>query len=174
MKKSILNIITICLLFSVINLEAQVPTPANTQENAIILLGATAHLGNGEVINNSLVAFDNGKITHVSSVDDSGLNLSDYKVFDVKTKHIYPGLILPSVGLGLVEVGSVKATVDAAEIGTYNPNVRSIVAYNTDSETIPVLRSNGILLAQVTPVGGVISGTSSSTARCMELGGCCL
>jgi hypothetical protein len=34
------------------------------------------------------------------------------------------------------------------------------VAYNTDSEVIPTVRSNGVLVAQVTP-GGVISGSSS-------------
>jgi hypothetical protein len=47
------------------------------------------------------------------------------------------------------------------KIGQYNPNIRSIVAYNTDSEVIPTFRSNGVLVAQVTPVSGVISGSSS-------------
>jgi hypothetical protein len=47
------------------------------------------------------------------------------------------------------------------EIGDLNPNVRSIVAYNTDSRVINVLRSNGVLLANVVPEGGIISGSSS-------------
>ncbi len=161
MKKVILSTILICFLFSIIKLEAQVPVPAPKQEKAIILIGSIAHLGNGEVINNSIIAFNNGKITHVGDASNHSLNLSSYKVINVEGKHIYPGLILPNVGLGLVEVGSVKATVDAAEIGSFNPNVRSIIAYNTDSEVIPTLRSNGILLAQVTPSGGTISGSSS-------------
>lgn len=161
MKTGIINIIFICFLFSIVKLEAQVPVPAPPQEKAIILIGATAHLGNGEVINNSIVAFNNGKITYVADASGHGLDLSAYKVIDVKGKHVYPGLILANVALGLVEIGSVKATVDAVEIGTYNPNVRSIVAYNTDSEVIPTLRSNGILLAQITPGGGIISGSSS-------------
>jgi hypothetical protein len=63
--------------------------------------------------------------------------------------------------LGLVEVNSVRATIDASEIGTMNPNIRSIVAYNTDSKVINTLRTNGILLANVIPAGGIISGSSS-------------
>jgi hypothetical protein len=39
--------------------------------------------------------------------------------------------------------------------------VRSVVAYNTDSKVINTLRSNGILIANVIPDGGIISGSSS-------------
>ena len=45
--------------------------------------------------------------------------------------------------------------------GSFNPNVRSLIAYNTDSDVIPTIRSNGVLLAQITPGGGMVSGTSS-------------
>jgi len=43
-----------------------------------------------------------------------------------------------------------------------NPNVKSIVAYNTDSRIINTLRSNGILLANIAPQGSLIAGTSST------------
>jgi hypothetical protein len=36
-----------------------------------------------------------------------------------------------------------------------------MVAYNTDSHAIPVVRSNGVLIAQVVPSGGLLSGTST-------------
>lgn len=160
MKTKALSIIII-FIFITGKMNAQVPAPAPSQEKGIILIGATAHLGNGQLISNSAIAFVKGKITLVSGSNNQNLDLSAYKVIDVKGKHVYPGLILANVSLGLVEVGSVRATVDAAEIGVFNPNVRSIVAYNTDSEVIPTLRSNGILLAQITPAGGTISGTSS-------------
>jgi hypothetical protein len=42
-----------------------------------------------------------------------------------------------------------------------NPNVRSIIAYNTDSKVINTLRPNGVLLASVVPEGGMLSGQSS-------------
>ena len=50
---------------------------------------------------------------------------------------------------------------DNDETGGLNPNVRSLVAYNTDSEIPPTFRFNGILMAESTPSGGRISGTSS-------------
>jgi hypothetical protein len=50
----------------------------------------------------------------------------------------------------LNEIAAVRTTHDYAEDGQYNPNIRSIVAYNTDSEVIPTVRSNGVLVAQVT------------------------
>ena len=74
---------------------------------------------------------------------------------------MYPGFILPDSDLGLNEVGAVRATVDDTETGTLNPSVRSLVAYNTDSELIPTLRFNGVLIAQVSPGGGIVSGRSS-------------
>jgi hypothetical protein len=63
--------------------------------------------------------------------------------------------------LGLSEIEAARATNDYADIGTYNPNLRALVAYNTDSDVIPTVRSNGVLLAQIAPQGGTISGTSS-------------
>src|SRR3546814_11404648 len=82
-------------------------------------------------------------------------------VVDATGKHVYPGFIAPNTNLGLVEVEAVRATVDDAEVGENNAHVRSLVAYNTDSKVINTLRSNGVLLAQVTPQGGLVSGQSS-------------
>ncbi|WP_236704816.1 amidohydrolase family protein [Hymenobacter sp. AT01-02] len=76
-------------------------------------------------------------------------------------QEIYPGLILPNTTLGLTEVEAIRATVDEQEVGILNPNVRSIIAYNTDSDILPTVRTNGVLLAQVTPRGGMLSGQSS-------------
>jgi hypothetical protein len=39
--------------------------------------------------------------------------------------------------------------------------VRSIIAYNAESKLVETTRPNGVLLAQITPRGGRISGTSS-------------
>ena len=76
-------------------------------------------------------------------------------------KHIYPGFIALNSTLGLVEVDAVRASDDESEIGTFNPNIRSIIAYNAESKIIETMRLNGVLLAQVTPRGGVVSGSSS-------------
>jgi imidazolonepropionase-like amidohydrolase len=63
--------------------------------------------------------------------------------------------------LGLQEIGAVRATRDDAEVGTFKPHVRSIIAFNTDSEVTPTVRTNGVLMGQITPRGGTISGSSS-------------
>lgn len=139
---------------------AQAPPPSKAQEKPILLTGGTAHLGNGTVIENSVIGFDNGKITIVSESTESN-NTEGYEVIQVDGKHIYPGFILPNSRVGLEEVGAVRAMLDRAEIGGFNPNVRSVISYNTDSEYIPTFRFNGVLLAETTPIGGFVSGTSS-------------
>ncbi|QCR21289.1 amidohydrolase family protein [Pontibacter sp. SGAir0037] len=138
---------------------AQVPAPAPKQGKPVLLKGATLHVGNGTVVENAVVGFDNGKITYAGP--QSGANLSGYEVVDVTGQHIYPGLILPNTNLGLNEIESVRATIDWREVGDLNPNVRSVVAYNTDSDIIPTVRANGVLLSQLVPVGGTVSGSSS-------------
>ena len=140
--------------------EAQVPVPAPEQASPILLKGGIAHLGNGQVIENSLIGFDKGKLTLVAAAG-TAVDESSYRVIDVSGKHVYPGFIIPNSQLGLVEVSSVRAMTDNAERGAINPNVRSLIAYNTDSEHLPTMRFNGILVAEATPSGGSISGTSS-------------
>ena len=153
-----LILIALCSFLSA-QVWAQVSAPAPPQNQPIALKGATAHIGNGQVVDNSLILFNEGKIVSVGSASDEVP--SGYEVIDVSGKHAYPGLILPASDLGLAEISAVRATVDRGEQGQLNPNVRSIIAYNTDSEVTPTLRFNGILTAQVAPVGGLISGSSS-------------
>ena len=133
------------------------PTPAGKQTGSIVFHNANIHIGNGELLENATIAFEGGKITRMGYFKMAWQE-SD---IDLKGKHIYPGFILPNSNLGLTEVDSVKATVDSKETGQNNANVRSIIAYNTDSELPPTLKFNGILLAQTTPEGGLISGLSS-------------
>lgn len=140
---------------------AQVPQPVAPQQKPVLLMNGVAHIGNGEVIENSVVAFENGKITMVGDARTVRLDMSRFEVINIEGKHVYPGLILPNTPLGLEDISAVRATLDYEEVGDLNPNVRALVAYNTDSEVIPTLRFNGILLAQATPQGGVIAGSSS-------------
>ncbi|SHJ81198.1 Imidazolonepropionase [Hymenobacter daecheongensis DSM 21074] len=140
---------------------AQVPTPAPAQSKPLLLMGGTLHVGNGTVIPDATVAFDKGRLTYAGPQAGFTQDKSGYEVVDVKGQQIYPGLILPNTTLGLTEVEAIRATVDEAEVGAINPNVRALIAYNTDSDILPTVRTNGVLLAQITPRGGVISGQSS-------------
>src|SRR4029079_11045431 len=82
------------------------------------------------------------------------------ETIDLNGKRVYPGLFESLNDVGLVEINSIRASIDAQEIGQLNPNVRAIVAVNPDSEIIPVTRSNGVLLSLTAPYGGLISGRS--------------
>lgn len=135
-------------------------SPAKPQGKPIVITGATIHVGNGQVIENGYIAFNKGKITAVGTGAAPAMAGAD--VIDAAGKQIYPGFIAPCTTLGLVEIEEgARGTVDDEETGELNPNVRSLVAFNTDSKVIPTVRSNGILLAQPTPGGGIISGESS-------------
>ena len=149
--------VSACLLTS----EAQNPVVAPAQVKPVILSGGIIHTGTGEVIDNGLVAFSNGKILYVGKTADFKGDRTNSDVIDVSGKHVYPGLIYPNTSLGLIEISGVDVTVDNRETGDLNPNVRSIVAYNTDSHVIPVVRSNGVLIAQIVPEGTLLPGTSS-------------
>ena len=140
---------------------AQSPVVAPAQKKPVMLVGGTIHTGTGEVIDNGIIAFTGGKITFVGKAVDYTSDRNNSEVIDVTGKQVYPGLIFPNTSLGLVEIGGVDVTVDNMEIGDLNPNVRSIVAYNTDSHVIPVVRSNGVLIAQIVPTGTLLPGTSS-------------
>lgn len=158
--KKIIYIVLIAVVTG-FSAHAQVPEPVAAQQKPIILMNGTAHIGNGEVIENSVVAFENGKITLVGDARTVRLDMSGFEVINIEGKHVYPGLILPNTPLGLEDISAVRATLDVEEVGDLNPNVRALVAYNTDSEMIPTLRFNGILLAQTTPQGDLIAGSSS-------------
>jgi len=133
--------------------------PAPEYKGLLFLKNGTVHVGNGQVLENTTIQINNGKIEKIGQ--NLPIPMDDVKVFDVSGKHIYPGLILSSSTLGLVEVNSVRATIDHTEIGEINPSIRSIVAYNTDSKVINTLKTNGILMANIVPDGGLISGSSS-------------
>lgn len=131
--------------------------PAPDQQGTITIQAATLHIGNGTVIENGSISFEKGRITYVGPQAPE----SNGKVIDAKGKHVYPGFIAPITNLGFAEVEAVRATLDYAEVGDLNAHVRALIAYNTDSKVINTVRSNGVLLAQVTPQGGLISGQSS-------------
>lgn len=155
MKKIIYSLL---FFFVVANSTAQ-QTPADKQTTAISIEGATAHLGNGQVIENSLIMFNDGKITFVGSAMTKIARQGT--IINAKGKHVYPGFIAANASLGLVEIDAVKASVDLDEVGTNNPHIRSLIAYNAESRVVESMRPNGVLMAQVTPRGGLISGTSS-------------
>lgn len=160
-KKIILSLVALIMSgAAMVKTYAQNEAPGKPQSKPIALTGATIHQGNGEVITNGTLVFDKGIITAIGGAEIQ-YDRDGMEVVDLAGKHIFPGTIAMSSTLGIQEIASVRATLDFAEVGDINPHVRSLIAYNTDSEVIPTVRSSGVLMAQATPQGGLFSGTSS-------------
>ena len=155
MKKIIYSL----LCFFLVGTTIAQQTPADKQTTDYSIEGATAHLGNGQIIENSLIMFSDGKIVFTGNANARIARRGT--VINAKGKHVYPGFIAANSTLGLVEIDAVKASVDEDEIGINNPHIRSLIAYNSESKIIESMRPNGVLMAQITPRGGTISGTSS-------------
>ncbi len=154
------SIILLLALFTVRGMTQDNIYPAEAYKGLLFLTNGTVHTGNGQVLEKATIEINNGKIARVGT--NIPIPQDDVKVFDVQGKHVYPGLILSQSDLGLKEIASgVRGSNDYRELGELNPNIRSVVAYNAASMMINVLRANGILLANVVPQGGSISGSSS-------------
>lgn len=134
--------------------------PGEPQSQRVLIVNAHAHLGTGAAIEESAIGFSDGKIDYVGTPDR--LDQTQYdRIIDARGKHVYPGFIAANTTLGLAEIAYARPTRDYAEVGSFNPNVRSLIAYNAESMIIPTTVRNGVLLAQIVPRSGVMSGTSS-------------
>lgn len=155
MKKSIYKIFAAAVFVSGLA-SAQRPAPAPKQTVPVAITGATIHTATGNVMQNGTIVFENGKITSLN-----GAVPSNAKVINAAGKHVYPGFILLNNSLGLVEIAATNATVDYREANVFTPEIRTMIAFNTDSHVIPVIRTNGVLLTQPVMASGVLKGTSS-------------
>jgi imidazolonepropionase-like amidohydrolase len=85
--------------------------PADKQTKSILILNGTAHLGNGQVIENSAIGFKDGIITLVADASTIRLANNAYdETIDASGKQVYPGFIAPNSTLGLVEIDAVQSS----------------------------------------------------------------
>jgi imidazolonepropionase-like amidohydrolase len=155
----------VMLAFAATSAAAAPNVPPPEQAEPILITGATLHTVSGATIENGRMLFSGGRIEAIGAADTA--RGSSVRVLDLSGLHVYPGLIDANTVLGLVEIEAVRATVDVAEPGPVNPNVRAERAVNPDSELIPVARANGVLTALTVPnrgTDGLIVGTSAAIA----------
>jgi len=79
------------------------------------------------------------------------------KAFDAAGADVYPGWINARTTLGLAEPGA-RGYDDVTEMLDFNPQLRAVVAYHSDSDAIPVARANGVTTVAVFPSGGILGG----------------
>jgi imidazolonepropionase-like amidohydrolase len=152
MKKSLLSLL---LVFLCSNGYGQAPSK-------ILLVDGFLHIGNGETIERALIGIENGEIRLIKNALAHSFNEKDWDtIIPLKGAHIYPGFVAPNTTLGITEIDQVRASHDFREVGVYNPHIRTQIAFNVESKIISTVRTNGVLIAQPTPRGGSISGSSS-------------
>ena len=133
MKKYITIIVS--LVFSISAFAQENIYPAPVYKGLLIIKNGTVHVGNGQVLSNTSIQINNGKIEKIGT--NLSLAADDAKRVDATGKHVYPGLILSNTNTGLKEIGSqVRGSNDFRELGEMNPNIQSIVAYNAESKII--------------------------------------
>jgi imidazolonepropionase-like amidohydrolase len=132
--------------------------PGEATKRPIAIIGATVHPVSSEPIADATLLVRKGKIV---AIGHDVLVPSNAIMIGANGKHIYPAMFDAYTDMGLVEVNAVRASRDQSETGSINPNVKSWVAVNPDSEIIPVTRANGVLLTLSAPRGGLISGQSA-------------
>ncbi len=161
------TLLTPCLRVSVVSLllaataHAQdVIHKAPPQPMPFVIVGAQVHTGDGQTLDPGFVLVRDGVIAEVG--EGERMFTADTVLIDGRHKHVYPGLISASTSLGLTEIGSVRATRDQSEVGSFTPEVRASVAVNPDSALIPVARAGGVLIVGVFPSGGRIAGRGSA------------
>lgn len=161
MNESMMLLRVVALLLGatwVAPLRAHDSIPGAPQTKPIALMGGTIFPVSGKPIEQGVVLFDQGRIVAIGK--DVELP-ADAQQIDVTGKHVYPGLFDAHTNLGLLELPSVRASVDDRETGAINPNVEAIKAVHPESELIPVTRSNGVLLALTAPTGTLLTGRAS-------------
>ncbi len=132
--------------------------PAAGNDDSFLLRGATIHPISGPAIPDGMLLVRDGRIAEVGARIAAPRGV---RVIEARGLHVYPGLIDSATQIGLAEITSVRETVDAVEIGDFNPQLRAIIAVHPASEHIPVTRANGITTVVTAPAGGVISGQAA-------------
>lgn len=125
---------------------------------SILIKNATIHDGKGNppYIANILI-----RSSFIDKIQTTDINEKVDTIINAEGLHLYPALISCNNILGLVESEAIRPTSDYADIGEYNPHLRTLTSYNTDSKILPTAFSNGVLYTQCTPRGGYIAGTSA-------------
>jgi imidazolonepropionase-like amidohydrolase len=137
------------------NIESQaVDLKFNTDGPAWAITNARLVTVTGPVIEKGTIVIRGNRIQAL------GANVtppSGTRVVDVRGASVYPGFIDAATDLGINEPG-VRGMDDVSEMLDFNQMLRTRVAYQSDSDAIPVARLEGVTSAGIFMGGGVITG----------------
>ncbi|HEX2775382.1 MAG TPA: hypothetical protein VHN10_01955, partial [Candidatus Acidoferrales bacterium] len=146
-KSPSFQLIAFCLALSL-----AFPLRSQPAANVYAIKGAKVYTLAGPAIENGTVVIRDGKIAAVGANIDLP---ADAQVIDAAGLEVYPGMFDPITQIGLNEVGAVSATVDARELGAFNPELIAATAVNPATAHIPVTRASGITEVIAVPgIGG--------------------
>lgn len=130
-----------------------IPTAAN---GTYALVGATVHPVGKPEIPKGVVIVSNGTIQSVGGVE-TPIPAGAVSI-DLAGRDLWPGMIDAGGAVGILEIGSIRETQDGADSASFQPELRTAVAINPESELIPVTRLAGVLATLIQPRGGTIAG----------------
>jgi imidazolonepropionase-like amidohydrolase len=123
--------------------------------------GPLTAITNAKIFPISGPAIDKGTILiRGNRIEAVGANVTipaGAQIVDAKGGEVYPGFIDARTSVGLNEPGP-RGFEDTTEMLDINASVKAQVAYQSDSDAIPVARVNGITSVAVVPTGGLIGG----------------
>jgi imidazolonepropionase-like amidohydrolase len=135
------------------------PLLAGASDDSVLIRNATVHPITGPDVPNTSVLVLNGKIAEIGPK----LGAHGARVIEARGLHLYPGLINAATNVGLVEIESLRDSVDLDEIGPFNPELRAEIAFNPSSEHVEVTRASGITSVISLPGSGSRGGRGGGT-----------
>ncbi len=142
----------------VITMMAAAAGLAAAEPAAVLIKNATVYTVTGPPIQGGDVLVVGGKIKAVGK----GLEApAGADVLDATGLAVYPGFIDSFSHFGLAEIGAVRSTVDYAEMGKENPELKAAWAINPASVHFRTSRITGTTAALVAPVGGTFPGMAA-------------
>ncbi len=133
----------------------QTPRPAPAGSGAVVAItNATIHPVTKPTIEKGTIVIRGAKIEALGA----GIPVpAGAQVIDAAGADVYPGFINARTQMGLNEPGP-RGFEDVSEMLDVNPQLRTRVAYHSESDAIAVARTNGITTVAVMPGGGTFGG----------------
>jgi len=136
-------------------------TPSQPLEIKLNTNGAAWAITNARIVPVTGPVIERGTIVirgnRIAAIGANAQAPAGGKVIDARGASVYPGFIDAATDLGINEPG-VRNYADSAEMLDFNQMLRTRVAYQSDSDAVPVARIEGITSAGIFMTGGVITG----------------